>query len=94
MITGAAVKVGNDVYTAPAGGGICQHRAGFTKTRHCCVYNNNRVIHERAVAGERPEQGFVTDSGEFLNREQAGRYAFERGQIDKLTDCLFSEDLW
>lgn len=38
--------------------------------------------------------GFVTDKGEFLNRKQAGRHAFECGQIEALTDCLLSEDVW
>lgn len=59
MITHAAIKVGNDIYIAPDGGGSCQHRLGFSKTRHCCVYNNNRVIYERVVAGEQTIQGFL-----------------------------------
>jgi len=39
-------------------------------------------------------QGFLTDKGNFVNREFGGRIAFEAGQISKLTDCLFSEDLY
>ena len=94
MITGAAIKVGNEVYMAPAGGGVCKHREGFDKTRHCCVFNNNHIIRDRSVSGERPIQGFVTDTGEFLDRKQSGRHAFEHGQIKELTDCLMSEALW
>jgi len=41
----------------------------------------------------RAECGFVTDTGEFVDRKEAGRMAFEAGQIDKPTDCLFSENL-
>ncbi len=39
-------------------------------------------------------QGFVTDSGKFLNREEAAKYAFDCGQINKETKTLYSEDLW
>ena len=38
-------------------------------------------------------QGFVTDTGEFVDRKEAGRIAFEAGQIDKPRDFLFSEDI-
>lgn len=39
-------------------------------------------------------QGFITDSGEFLTRKQAGEHAFKCGQISSFTDYLLSEDLW
>jgi len=39
-------------------------------------------------------QGFVTDTGEFLNRKEAGKHAFECGQTDRLINNLTSEDLW
>jgi hypothetical protein len=39
------------------------------------------------------EQGFVTDSGEFVTREEAARIAFECGQIKEPKKKLFSEDL-
>ena len=45
----------------------------------------------------RPDgQGFYTDTGEYLGREQAREYALRIGQVTK-TDHqreLFSEDLW
>lgn len=41
------------------------------------------------------EQGFVTDTGEFLNRSAAAAHALECGQVTELpTMDLFSEDLW
>lgn len=62
MIVKAAIKVGDTVYTAPDGGGVCKHHDGFTKTRHCCVYNNNSEIKihvDRVIKdGGRPIQGY------------------------------------
>ncbi len=43
------------------------------------------------------EQGFVTDIGVFLNREDAAIHALEIGQIKELkfnSTQLFSEDIW
>jgi hypothetical protein len=40
------------------------------------------------------EQGFLTSDDRFLDRKESGLLAFEVGQIDKLTECLFSEDLY
>jgi len=42
------------------------------------------------------EQGFVTDSGEFLNRIDACKHALECGQIKKQNYCygLDSSDVW
>lgn len=39
-------------------------------------------------------QGFLTSDDKFVNRKEAGKIAFDAGQIDKLTECLFSEDLY
>ncbi len=42
------------------------------------------------------EQGFITDSGNFVTREQAAILALASGQVIKLADPpeLFSEDVW
>lgn len=40
------------------------------------------------------EQGFVTDCGKFLSREEAAKVAFEAGQIPLRRAILFSEDLY
>lgn len=39
-------------------------------------------------------EGFLTSDDRFLDRKEAGKLAFEIGQIKKFTDCLFSEDLY
>ena len=39
-------------------------------------------------------QGFITSEYRFLNRKEAGKLAWENQQINKETDCLFSEDLY
>ncbi|MFA6227580.1 MAG: hypothetical protein WC668_00110 [Patescibacteria group bacterium] len=39
------------------------------------------------------EQGFVTDGGEFVDRREAARIAFECGQIKQPKEVLFSEDV-
>lgn len=40
------------------------------------------------------EQGFITEKGEFVNREQAVKIAFDCGQIKAQKSELFSEDLY
>ena len=40
------------------------------------------------------EQGFITDKGEFVNREKAAQIAYECGQIPNPKSELFSEDLY
>ena len=39
-------------------------------------------------------QGFITFCGKFLNRQQAAKVAYKNGQISKLKNTLYSEDLW
>lgn len=39
------------------------------------------------------EQGFVTDTGEFVDRFKAAEIAYKAGQTKKLESLLFSEDL-
>jgi hypothetical protein len=39
------------------------------------------------------EQGFMTDDGKFVSREEAAKIAFECEQISESKDKLFSEDL-
>ena len=40
------------------------------------------------------DQGFLTSKDRFVDRKEAGKIAFECGQIKEETDCLFSEDLY
>ena len=39
-------------------------------------------------------QGFITSDDRFLDRKEAGKLALEVGQIEKVTECLFSEDIY
>lgn len=38
--------------------------------------------------------GFMTDRGNFVNRKEGARLAFEAGQIDELKTKLYSEDIF
>lgn len=40
------------------------------------------------------EKGFLTETGDFLNRHQAAVHAFICGQIQEQKESLISEDLW
>ena len=40
------------------------------------------------------DQGFITSLDHFVDREEAGKIAFEAGQITKLSRTLISEDLY
>ena len=39
-------------------------------------------------------QGFLTSDDRFVDRKEGGQIAFDAGQTAKLTECLFSEDLY
>ncbi len=59
--------------------------------------SHDKVIADMVAHGEpKPitgEQGFVTNTGQFVTREEAAKIAFEAGQILKPVPKLFSEDL-
>lgn len=38
--------------------------------------------------------GFLTNKNRFVDRKEGGDIAFRANQINKETDCLFSEDLY
>ncbi|MFA6594100.1 MAG: hypothetical protein WCT16_02470 [Candidatus Buchananbacteria bacterium] len=64
----------------------------FTACRH------GRIIQKYAHSAPpgfflQAEQGFLTDSGEFVDRQAAARIAFECGQTRQLKEILFSEDV-
>lgn len=75
---------------------IRQDRVIYTGRRH------HDIIHRMVLKLGMPrpirgEQGFITDTGLFVDRKQAARIAIECGQIDRLkySDTeLFSEDLY
>jgi hypothetical protein len=80
MITRVALKIGEDVVI------------GEEKLRHDSLYSEEII--SRIRNHEPHIQGFVTDTGEFLDRKQSADHAFKCGQMSELTDCLVSEDLW
>jgi len=65
----------------------------YTGKRHCDIINNLKYPFGFF---KWCEQGFVTDTGEFLDRVEAGEHALECKQIKNLNwgKNLYSEDLW
>lgn len=63
-------------------------------------FRHNKVMHMAAVAGYptpiRGDQGFITNTGRFVNRIEAIPIAQAAGQIiePKWPPLLYSEDLW
>lgn len=50
------------------------------------IYRNNLLLNSK--------QGFLTSDDRFVDRKEAGQIAFDANQITKLTNYLFSEDLY
>lgn len=67
--------------------------------RHHTIIRHIGELHPEApwplVSGGE-DQGFVTDAGRYVEREEAGRIAIAAGQTPALRwgPQLFSEDLW
>ena len=78
MVIQAAVKHNDQVHTGKTHGDI--------------VY---RLITERIFNYDKPayEEGFVTDNGNFMSRQEAAEEAFRCGQIPAKKLRLFSYDL-
>jgi hypothetical protein len=64
--------------------------------RHGCIFPQiGGLVKERQQLGIfEKEQGFLTSKNRFVNRKEAGKIAFERGQTEELKETLFSEDLY
>jgi len=56
--------------------------------------NGGKRIKGLSEANAKAVQGFLTSNDIFVDRKEAGQIAFDAGQIPKLTNCLFSEDLY
>jgi hypothetical protein len=56
--------------------------------------NGGKKIEGLNELDENAVQGFLTSDDRFVNRKEAGQIAFNAGQTAKLTECLFSEDLY
>ncbi len=85
-IVAVALKRGKNVFTLPK------------PARHGdCIYHN--TVMEKWGGKICPdEQGFLTNTGKYVSREEAVKIALKAGQVtyEKLVvkDRLFSEDLW
>ncbi len=68
------------------------------RRHHNCYYTawglNEGHVEHLHEANNRAIQGFLTSKDIFVNRKEAGKIAFEAGQIAKETNCLFSEDIY
>ncbi len=70
--------------------------------RHSDIYAAVMIINDESMtaiegiteANGKAIQGFLTSKNRFLNREEAGKLAYEMKQTDRITKCLFSEDLY
>lgn len=63
----------------------------FGRRHNDCIYS--------AILDNRPppitgEQGFLTNSFQFVSREEAAEIAFKAGQIKELKKELYSEDIY
>ena len=54
--------------------------------------NRDYIINNKE--GDKTIQGFLTNEGDFVDRKEGSRIAFEAGQTTKNDGCLFSEDLY
>ncbi len=85
QIESAALLVNGEVWTLPQ------------PTRHHTLIQAWASAHWKdGKPGRIPEhdQGFVTSSGRFVERDEAARIAYAAGQIDAPKAGLFSEDVW
>ena len=65
----------------------------YTGNRHCDIlYDAYRTTPRIQLGTEDSEQGFVTNTGEFVTREEGAKIAFECGQISEPKETLYSED--
>lgn len=59
-------------------------------------YNHHDILkkHNNIVSIGSDAQGFMTSNGRFVDRKEAGKIAFECGQINAESQYLFSEDIY
>jgi len=71
---------------------ILKNGTVYTGKRHCNIINDNYPKVGRF--GHPDIQGFVTDDGRFVNRQEAAKIAFECGQTKEYKQTLYSEDIY
>jgi hypothetical protein len=63
----------------------------------CGRRHHNIIMTKKILSGNKSHediQGFLTSDDRFVDRIEAGEIAFKANQINKPTDCLFSEDIY
>ena len=79
-IVGVAVRYKNKIYTLLA-----------PNRHHDVIKEIHNQTGDMNIVGE---QGFITNTERFLDRQDAARLAFVNGQIQIFVHELFSENLW
>lgn len=67
-------------------------RVFMGKSHAECFWQGSNIAVE--MSSKADDQGFVTSTGRFVNREEASRLAWYAKQINRDNGYLFSEDLW
>lgn len=66
----------------------------WTGKRHHLIMRQMAAELGPEIAPIDDPQGFVTEDGRFVDREEAARLAFQSGQMTRRVRTLFSEDLF
>lgn len=66
----------------------------ITGRRHHNIFVTLKILNIDRFKLPNSIQGFITSDDRFLNREEAAIFAYEKGQISKPKDKLYSEDLY
>lgn len=66
----------------------------ITGRRHHNIFTSLKCVGVDRLKLGNSTQGFITSDDRFVDRKEGGKIAYEAGQIDKPTECLFSEDLY
>lgn len=77
-----------------AAAAILERGQVWTGMRHHLIMRDIVKARGEAEGYVGGEQGFVTDDGRFVGREEAAAIAFAAGQIPEPKKCLFSEDVF
>lgn len=67
-------------------------RIFFGKCHADCFYKGQAM--GVAMSSKSNHQGFITNKGRYVDRQEAAQIAFQQKQIDLETGYLFSEDMW
>lgn len=65
----------------------------WTGKSHASIMSKLRKRYPHLEKITQRQQGFITCNHTFVDRKQAAKIAFNAGQISKMKEVLFSEDL-